>query len=813
MCFSKKIFYILILFYVSLVHSQQANEALQYIDSLPEDLKQQFLQDQMSATKSESIQVEDSLKQGLYEYDESIFGYEFFNKLSETKTPVLDIPLQGDYIISFNDELELLIDGSKSFLYSLRVDLSGNVNIPDLGSVSLVNLKLSDANTKLQKLVNSAYIGSTSYLSVKKPSLKKVSIIGFVNEPGTYLVNPFISLTEALKYSSGVLDGASLRSIDIRDTNGNLKEVDLYDFLVFGNRESDINLQNGDTVIVKPTSKLIEVKGHVNRPMKYEYKGEDSFNDLILFALGLKPFANEKNISINLFEGNMLTTRRASLENKLGPDIYESLYIGEVQTTKKTNAFVFGESASSGSFPYKKGAKLQTILDKIVFSENIYPFYAVLKQSSAKGLQRSFDEFSLSDPTSYDELILEDNPELYFFSREEIFNLSEINFEFEDLDENAKIDEQEFIERISEIELALNNPNIEPESPVFIALKDEKEDLLKEREETLIEKYENFKIDLGDTKDLINLNSLKSVKLGKKSFSLPLTGDIVPEAIVNYIDYNETIDPKQIIVNTVNKSEINSIVASQNLISIIYSPIQFDFFDVSITGEVKNPGIYSVTSETSIEDIYVLAGGFKNTAAFDSIIYSKQSVKNAEMEALDSASGVLLDALISQITNGTGIVSDASAIVSLIEQAKITEPSGRVTGNFSPDSEDIKNIYLDAGDSIFIPTRKTTLSVTGEVLNPTTVLFKENLSYQDYVNLAGGFSKNADKSSAFVIRANGESISLGNGLFVREIYPYPGDTVVVPRDIGVGGIALVSIASKIISDIAFSAASLNAIQN
>ena len=149
MCSSKKIFYILILFYVSLVHSQQANEALQYIDSLPEDLKQQFLQDQMSATKSESIQVEDSLKQGLYEYDESIFGYEFFNKLSETKTPVLDIPLQGDYIISFNDELELLIDGSKSFLYSLRVDLSGNVNIPDLGSVSLVNLKLSDANTKL----------------------------------------------------------------------------------------------------------------------------------------------------------------------------------------------------------------------------------------------------------------------------------------------------------------------------------------------------------------------------------------------------------------------------------------------------------------------------------------------------------------------------------------------------------------------------------------------------------------------------------------------------------------------------------------
>ena len=145
------------------------------------------------------------------------------------------------------------------------------------------------------------------------------------------------------------------------------------------------------------------------------------------------------------------------------------------------------------------------------------------------------------------------------------------------------------------------------------------------------------------------------------------------------------------------------------------------------------------------------------------MVYSKQSIKDNEIKALNSASRVLLDALISQITNGTGVVSDASSIVALIEQAKVVEPSGRVTGDFSPNSEDIRNIYLDLGDNIFVPTRKTTLSVTGEVLNPTTVLFKDNLSYQDYIELAGGFSLNADKSSAYVIRANGESISLGNG--------------------------------------------------
>ena len=679
MHFLKKIFPFLAMLYVSLVYSQQTNQAMQYIDSLPESVKQQFLQDQISTTTPESLEVENSLKESFYEYDKSVFGYEFFNKLSETKTPVLDIPLQGDYLISFNDELELLIDGSKSILYSLRVDLSGNVIIPDLGSISLVNLKLSDANTKLQKLVNSAYIGSTSYLSVKKPSLKKISIIGFVNDPGTYLVNPFISITEALKYASGVKNGASLRSIEIRDTNGNLKEVDLYDFLVFGNREPDINLQNGDTVIVKPTSKLVEVKGLVNRPMKYEYKSEDSFNDLISFALGLKPFANEKNISINLFENNMLTTKRVFLENKLGPDIYESLHIGEVQTTEKTSVFVFGDAVSSGSYVYEKGAKIKTILDQIIFSQNIYPFYAVIIQTDAKGLLRSFNEFSLSDPSSYEKLIFKDNPKLYFFSREEIFNLSAIDYKYDNLDENSKIIDQRFTARISEIELALKNPNIDPESPALIALENEKEALLKEREEAAIKNYENFEINLGETRDLINLNSLRSVKLGKKNFKLPMAGHIVPEAVIKFIDYNETINSELITTNRVNKSSDNSFIPVQDLISIIYSPIQFDFFDVSITGEVRNPGTYSVTSQTTLEDLYGLAGGFKDTAAIESVVYSKQSIKDNEIKALNSASRVLLDALISQITNGTGVVSDASSIVALIEQAKVVEPSGRVT--------------------------------------------------------------------------------------------------------------------------------------
>ena len=49
---------------------------------------------------------------------------------------------------------------------------------------------------------------------------------------------------------------------------------------------------------------------------------------------------------------------------------------------------------------------------------------------------------------------------------------------------------------------------------------------------------------------------------------------------------------------------------------------------------------------------------------------------------------------------------------------------------------------------------------------------------------------------------------------VKNQYPEPGDTIVIPRDYDqVQGLPLVSVARKIISDIAFAAASLNSISN
>ena len=134
----------------------------------------------------------------------------------------------------------------------------------------------------------------------------------------TYLVNPFISISEAIKYADGLQDNASIRNIEILKADGSSSTFDLYKFLVFGDRSIDVNLQNGDTVLVTATSNYVEVDGEVLRPNKYEYLPTDTISDLLSFAQGLTNTANSKNIFINAQDGSQIKTYSITEDRVIG---------------------------------------------------------------------------------------------------------------------------------------------------------------------------------------------------------------------------------------------------------------------------------------------------------------------------------------------------------------------------------------------------------------------------------------------------------------------------------------------------------------
>ena len=261
----------------------------QSIDDIPEEIAEQIEGQLLERVENNNLEVSqpeiivDVNPSGILTKNKR-FGFDFFNSNLDQSSSSFDIPLQADYQISFGDKLELLLIGSQNKNYKLDVDLSGNIFVPEIGKISVKDLTLDQAEKKVSEIIEKAYIGVESFLTVTDAALKKVSVIGAVKRPGTFIVNPFISLSESLKYAEGLLDEASIRTLIVRDFKGNKKEYDLYDFLIFGDRQSDVNLRNGDTVIVQSTSSFISISGEVHRPYEYEYLESDTYKSLIDFA-------------------------------------------------------------------------------------------------------------------------------------------------------------------------------------------------------------------------------------------------------------------------------------------------------------------------------------------------------------------------------------------------------------------------------------------------------------------------------------------------------------------------------------------------
>jgi protein involved in polysaccharide export with SLBB domain len=99
---------------------------------------------------------------------------------------------------------------------------------------------------------------------------------------------------------------------------------------------------------------------------------------------------------------------------------------------------------------------------------------------------------------------------------------------------------------------------------------------------------------------------------------------------------------------------------------------------------------------------------------------------------------------------------------------------------------DIPDIPLEDGDSFVVPSKPSSVSVIGSVYDQNAFVFEGRRKADDYLQLAGGITKDADSKHAFVIRADGSVVSrksraarTGGGF--DSLRMNPGDAVVVPE--------------------------------
>ena len=226
----------------------------------------------------------------------SVFGASFFRDQSITFEPSMNIPTPIDYVLGVGDEIVINIWGAAEKNYELTVTPEGLVRIPSLGPVRLAGLSIQEARQRLLSRLQDIYSGlrpnqpenANTYADVSLGNVRsiKVTIVGEVNQPGTYTISSLSTVFNALYASGGPTNSGTFRNIQIIRGKTVADTLDIYDFLVYGDQSDNIRLQDQDIIKIDPYISRIELQGEVKQPGIFEMREGETLGDLIEYASG-----------------------------------------------------------------------------------------------------------------------------------------------------------------------------------------------------------------------------------------------------------------------------------------------------------------------------------------------------------------------------------------------------------------------------------------------------------------------------------------------------------------------------------------------
>ncbi len=226
------------------------------------------------------------------------FGAELMTPTDSVETAD-SLPLvPADYLIKPGDEIVLTIWGSVEADLRLLVDRSGRISIPRVGPVLVAGVRYADLPAAISQRV--AQVFRNFQLSVSLGQLRglRVYVTGFVARPGSYSVSSLATVIQGLLKAGGPAAAGSFRNIEIRRGNQRMAGLDLYDFLLGGDRSADRMLQADDVIHVGPVGTQVALIGSVNRPAVFELKPLETVADLLRMAGDFTAVADRSRLSI-----------------------------------------------------------------------------------------------------------------------------------------------------------------------------------------------------------------------------------------------------------------------------------------------------------------------------------------------------------------------------------------------------------------------------------------------------------------------------------------------------------------------------------
>ncbi len=688
--------------------------------------------------------------------------------------------------------------------------------------------------------MEASLIGVNVEISLAKIRSIQVFVLGNSFSPGAYTVSSLSNISNILFFSGGPTENGSLRNIDVKRSGRTVSNFDFYDLLVNGNTNNDIKLQSNDAIVINPIGKKVTISGEVKNESTYELLDEENFTDLIKFSSGFTNLSDKERITLGTiaengerFFANYSFEEISSIPLKDGDEVF----VHKLSNTPRNIVRIYGEIATPGSVAFEEGLTLEDIIKKESFLEDTYTPFVIIERENTLG-SKFLIRSNLIGGDDY-QTNLRPNDLVFILSKDDVNFLNSILvadalklIKQKESDQLSKFFENRGLDRYqckslqllakqsssSSIKFVrskyLPNPNIRPVDQLEFVEKCPT--IFEEKPYLIIFALENSSVISGEVR---NPGIYPAYNISSPSDLLSFAGGTT-EKSSGFMDIF-TSNGKSFKVNIESEDRLFSLGADTSFYANLSASTSDEVFSVSLEGAFISPGIYGAKQGETLSQVILRAGGYKRNAYPYGGILARKSVAENEKIAFMRSADQLEQSIATAISSGriSSVGGDPtlalSSISRLITNLENIEPIGRVVTEFDLDllqKSPEKDLLLEPGDRIFIPERSSTITVSGQVLSPTSFSFNPTYRVKNYIELAGGYSEEADSKRTLVIYPNGIATRVRNWPNSPDLAP--GTTLVVPRDPNpFDWLVFSQVLFPIISNFATSAAAIAALGN
>ncbi|MBN2132982.1 MAG: SLBB domain-containing protein, partial [Sedimentisphaerales bacterium] len=650
--------------------------------------------------------------------------------------------------------------------FTLQVDRNGQIVLPEVGALKVWGMKFAELESYLQRELSRKYTDFKMSVSMDRLRTITVYVVGEAGAPGSYTVSSLSTAISGLFAAGGPSKNGSLRNIVLRRTGAEPVQIDLYDFLLGGDKSSDARLQDGDTIFIPLIGPVVAVAGNVKRPAIYEMTQAMTLEQVLDLAGGATFAGWLQRVQAERVENHQ---RRIVADFDLSEDDASNGGVRPLDTVirdgdvvrvfavsgqEQNVVFLDGHVLRPGKYEWKPGMRLRDVITSysIVLPQPNLD-YGEIERLVPPDLHPTIVPFDLGKLLAGDDSA---NLELEQFDTIRVFRWDEKSTR---------------TVRVSGMVFDPNQYRLVPDMRVGNLI-DRAGGLRK-----------NAYLQTAEiTRQHISQEGMITEKI-EIDLAQALAGD--PEQNILLRDYD------YLVVRPIPELEFGR--------------------TAEVAGQVRFPGTYPVRRGERLSSLIERAGGFTERAYLRGAVFTRESAKEVQRRRLNEMVRQVEESVLASTEETLSGATDTETIQGqkasleakqqLLAKLQAAQITGRVVIKLMPLEEfrgSKYDIELEDGDTLTVPQTPSVVYVAGEVLNPTSLLYEEGGTVNHYLRKVGGLTKDADKKQLSVIKADGSVVSRqqgsgGQGIFwdnefkqwffggFTSLQLEPGDTIVAPR--------------------------------